>query len=190
VECYGPLLSYAAEHGPKHLAQDAREHSRERLFEYWRAEADTHDYLSRALLRPYVEQLARLGIAPDRDRRARQCPFCGGRPWIAARRPAPDAEAAQRLLYCALCASEWSVGRISCPGCGEADPAKLPSFTEASHAGVRIEACESCGRYVKSIDLTRDAGAIAEVDDLVSIGLDLWASREGFARLEPGLAGL
>jgi formate dehydrogenase maturation protein FdhE len=42
---------------------------------------------------------------------------------------------------------------------------------------------------VKSIDLTLDARAIPEVDDLVSLSLDLWAAREGFTRIEPGLAG-
>jgi FdhE protein len=43
--------------------------------------------------------------------------------------------------------------------------------------------------YVKSIDLTVDAHAIPEVDDLDSISMDLWATSEGFARIEPGLAG-
>ncbi len=55
---------------------------------------------------------------------------------------------------------------------------------------MRIEACESCGGYLKSIDLTLDARPIPEVDDLASLALDLWAAEQGFERLEPGLAGL
>jgi formate dehydrogenase maturation protein FdhE len=55
---------------------------------------------------------------------------------------------------------------------------------------VRIEGCEACRGYVKSIDLTLDARAIPEVDELVSLGMDLWAAREGFRRIEPGLAGI
>jgi FdhE protein len=55
---------------------------------------------------------------------------------------------------------------------------------------VRIEACETCRRYVKSIDLTLEGRAIPEVDDLVSLGMDLWAASEGFERVEPGLAGI
>jgi formate dehydrogenase maturation protein FdhE len=43
---------------------------------------------------------------------------------------------------------------------------------------------------VKSIDLSQDGRLIPEVDELTSIGLDLWAAEEGFARIEPGLAGL
>ena len=94
-----------------------------------------------------------------------------------------------RMLHCALCAFTWQVGRIRCPACGEEDPAKLPQFTAPQHLGVRIEACESCKTYVKSIDLTADARVIPEVDELASVSLDLWAQEEGFERFEPGLAG-
>lgn len=187
------VLRYAAEQGPQLLADEARSRATDggsRLLDYWHSDGAGPDYLSRALLRPYVELLARLSITPDRQRRTRCCPFCGGRPWIAARRPAAEADAALRLLGCALCGGEWPVGRICCPGCGEEDPAKLPSFTEPTHPAVRIEACQTCRRYVKSIDLTLDARAIPEVDDLLSLGMDLWAGREGFTRLEPGLAGI
>jgi len=192
------LLRFAVEQGPELLAEEARKWmgedaslARARLLGFWRADGGgSQDYLSRALLRPYVELLARLGILPDRERRQHLCPVCGGRPWIAARRPAAEADAALRLLGCALCGSDWPVGRIWCPGCGEQDPEKLASFTEKTHPAVRIEACQTCRRYVKSIDLTLDAHVIPEVDDLVSVGMDLWAAREGFARLEPGLAGI
>jgi formate dehydrogenase maturation protein FdhE len=55
---------------------------------------------------------------------------------------------------------------------------------------VRIEACETCRRYVKSIDLSQDARPIPEVDDLVSLSTDLRAAEQGFERIEPGLAGI
>jgi len=197
----GILLRFAAEHGPPALAEEAQEREREegsearsRLRAWWSGDRETEeDYLSRALLRPYVEVLARLKIAPDRRGRPGHCPFCGGSPWIAARRaPLHSARAedgARRLLGCALCGGEWPLGRILCPACDEGDPAKLPSFQSPSYPAVRIEACETCRRYVKSIDLTGDARAIPEVDDLVSLGMDLWAAKQGLARIEPGLAG-
>ena len=53
-----------------------------------------------------------------------------------------------------------------------------------------MEACETCHRYVKSVDLTLDARAVPEVDELRSLSLDLWAIERGYVRLEPGLAGL
>jgi FdhE protein len=94
------------------------------------------------------------------------------------------------MLGCALCGTEWMFQRILCPSCFEEDPRRLPSFSSDRHVNVRVEACETCRRYVKSLDLSLDARPIPEVDDLLSISLDLWASEEGFTRLEPGLAGI
>jgi FdhE protein len=105
-------------------------------------------------------------------------------------RGARESEGAARSLVCGLCGLEWSFNRILCPACFENDPQKLPHFTEASHTTVRIEACETCGRYVKAIDLGKDARAVPEVDDLRSISVDLWAMEQGYARIDPGLAGL
>jgi FdhE protein len=99
-------------------------------------------------------------------------------------------EGARRLLACALCGGEWPFGRVLCPACGEQDPIRLPSFSTEAHPAVRLEACETCRRYVKSLDLSEDARPIPEVDDLVSLSMDLWAENEGFVRIEPGLAGL
>jgi formate dehydrogenase maturation protein FdhE len=192
------LLRFASEHGPPALAGQARARGGEdrsvacaRLVAWWDGgRGSGEDYLSRALLRPYVEVLARLGVAPDRRHRPGHCPACGGAPWIAARRAESDGDGARRSLGCALCGGEWIINRIRCPCCAEEDPSKLPSFQTEAYPTARIEACETCRRYVKSIDLTVDARALPEVDDLVSLGLDLWAAREGFTRIEPGLAGL
>jgi formate dehydrogenase accessory protein FdhE len=191
------LLHFAADHGPRDLAEAARLRLQEasssmsaRLAARWAPEAGAPlDYLSRAALRPYVELLAHLRVPPDRPRHLRACPFCGGLPWIAARRAEAEGEGAGRHLGCPLCGGEWRVNRVCCPCCAEEDPARLPAFASASCPAVRIEACETCGAYVKSIDLTLDARAIPEVDDLASLAFDLWAAREGFQRIEPGLAG-
>jgi len=198
VERAGEIIRYAADSGPPVLAAQARARGDDersvacaRLLAWWDGGlGSSEDYLSRALLRPYVEVLARRGIAPDRVHRPGHCPACGGAPWIAARRAESDGDGARRSLGCALCGGEWSINRIRCPCCAEEDPARLPSFQSDAHPTARIEACETCRRYVKSIDLTLDARALPEVDDLVSISLDLWAAREGFTRIEPGLAGL
>jgi formate dehydrogenase accessory protein FdhE len=191
------LLRYAADRGPAPLAETARRRreeelslTRSRLLAYWSGEARTaDDYLSRALLRPYAEVLADARVTPDRLHRADHCPFCGGLPWIAARRSASNMDGAQRLLGCALCGGEWLLARIHCPSCQEENPEKLPSFQSDAHPFVRIEACETCHRYLKSIDQTEDARSIPEVDDLLSLAMDLWAVEQGFTRIEPGLAG-
>jgi formate dehydrogenase maturation protein FdhE len=198
VEPLRMVHRHAAELAPPILAAVARERLSEaaevaqaRLGVYWNGTRDDReDFLSRAALRPYVEVLVRNRVPVDRPKVGRVCPHCGGQPWVAARRPQPNTHGAQRLLVCALCGSEWVVNRILCPACGEEDPAKLPAFNTDRYPSVRIEACETCHRYVKSIDLSVDGKAIPEVDDLVSVGMDLWAAEQGFARIEPGLAGV
>jgi FdhE protein len=195
------LWAYAAGQGPAALAEQARARAADdeavglsRLLAWWSGDLPTaEDYLSRAALRPYVELLAERIIHPSRPHPPRHCPFCGGAPWIAWRKAQAGeagSEGAQRRLGCGLCGGDWPGGRIQCPCCGESDPVKLPVFQSDGHAGVRIEACEACRSYVKSIDLTVDARPIPEVDDLLSLALDLWASEQGFTRLEPGQAGL
>ncbi len=57
-------------------------------------------------------------------------------------------------------------------------------------SGARLEGCETCGRYTKSIDRSTDMRRIPEVDDVATLGLDLWAEEQGMTRGEPGLLGL
>jgi formate dehydrogenase accessory protein FdhE len=204
VDAMHGLLRFAAEAAPPELAAVARERTQEdptllrsRFASSWTGKTARHiDYLSRALLRPYLEMLAVLHIRPDEftpppaESRTESCPFCGGPPWIAARRAAPDSDGAPRYLGCALCGGQWTVNRLRCPACSEENPDKLPCFRSDRYPAARIEACETCRSYVKSLDLTEDGRLIPEVDDLVSLAMDLWAIEEGFTRIEPGLAGV
>jgi formate dehydrogenase maturation protein FdhE len=189
-----PVLDYCARSAPPELAADAREMLAAgfdgRVRAYW--ETGEFDYLARAALQPYVRMLRETGQSPGRGVSG-TCVFCGSGAWIASRRipPGPGTGEGQlRMLHCALCAFAWQVGRIRCPSCGEEDPEKLPSFTAPQHIGVRVEACESCKAYIKSVDLSLDARRVPEIDDLVSLSMDLWATEQGYARMEPGLAGL
>ena len=68
-------------------------------------------------------------------------------------------------------------------------PLLWASFGSETHPTVRIEACETCRRYVKSIDLTVDARAIPEVDDLVSVGMDLGRKSRATPALRRGWRG-
>jgi hypothetical protein len=198
-----PILRYAGKSGPPGLRAEvdaARDPAAldERLLAWWRtSRAGRTDYLARAVLRPYGETLAAGGVTtePITATAATRpvfgaCTHCGGPPWIAWRRSGAGDEAAQRFLGCGLCGSERTLGRIACAACGETDPAKLAVFQTERHKAIRIEACDSCLRYVKSIDLTIDGRAVPEIDDLTALSLDLWAADQGYERLEPSLAGV
>ena len=198
LDLFAPLLTFAAEKGPSELAEaaktrhaDSDETALARLAVYWSGEREAReDYLSRAFLRPWAETLAIHGVALERPRHEGHCPACGNGAVVSVRREVPESMGAARSLVCALCGTEWPFSRIRCAACGEDDPAKLPSFRAEAHPAVRIEVCETCKRYVKSIDLTLDARPLPEVDDLASLTMDLWAIEEGWTRLEPGWAGI
>lgn len=192
------ILAYIAAKGPGALAAAAKGRDvDEGLAAFWRGgRSGATDYLARARLRPWVTVLAASGVKPEPGATTGngldgRCDFCGGLAWIAARRPTPGGnESATRYVGCALCGSEQPVARIACASCGEQNPEALPNFQSDKHAGVRIEACSTCRRYVKSLDLTVDGRLIPEVDNLASLSLDLWAVEQGYARIEPGLAGI
>lgn len=192
------IVRFVGEHGPPGLRADVDAYRSEgtgRLLTWWQASrAGRTDYLARALLRPYAETLAASGVSPAPPVRASSgpsaCTRCGGPAWIGWRRSGSGDEAAQRFLGCGICGTECTVGRIACAACDESAPDKLAVYQSERHPAVRIEACDACLRYVKSIDLTVDGLAIPEVDDLRSLAMDLWATEQGYERLEPSLAGV
>jgi formate dehydrogenase accessory protein FdhE len=192
------LLHAAADKGPEQLAVAARMRrdedpatSRTRLLVFWAGDIDARqDYLARALLRPYAELLRAHGITPDRLHSRGHCPFCGGAAGLSTRTQLPDSEGGLRNLQCTLCGNEWNFNRGCCPSCFEEMPDKLPLFKSDAYPNVLIEACDTCHRYLKAIDLSKDARPIAEVDDLLSLAMDLWCVDEGYTRIEPGLAGI
>ena len=101
-----------------------------------------------------------------------------------------EGDGGKRSLICSLCATEWNFRRILCPGCGEEDVHKLPVYTAGEFDYVRVEACESCHTYLKSIDLTKNGLAVPVVDELATIPLNVWAEQYGYVKLQLNLLSL
>lgn len=119
-----------------------------------------------------------------------QCAPCPGhgRPLCSVLRP--EGEGAKRSLVCAVCFAEWEFNRIRCPACGKENQDKLPVYTAEQLPYIRIEACDSCRSYLKSIDLTKNGLAVPEVDEIAGIALDVWAAGQGYTKIQPNLFGL
>jgi len=66
----------------------------------------------------------------------------------------------------------------------------LPVYTASQFEHVRVEACDSCKSYIKTIDLTKNGYAVPIVDELATIPLTLWAQERGYSKLQPNLLGL
>jgi len=194
-------LSTVEEHAPTALAESARQMALlpteswiANLEAYWK-HAGIYDqqvgafaqFLPRGFLEPYAE--FRGGLTPRAPLvgTTRLCPVCGSRPLLGVLRP--EGDGGKRFLLCSFCAQEWEFRRILCPTCGEEAEDKLPVYVSEDTPHMRVEACDTCKFYLRTIDLTKDGHAIPLVDDLAATPYSLWAHEQGYMRLQPNLLG-
>jgi formate dehydrogenase accessory protein FdhE len=144
-------------------------------------------FLARAFLQPYAEFRAAQTPKPPIVMTMRVCPLCGSRPLLGVLRV--EGDSGKRFLLCSFCSQEWEFRRILCPTCGEEAEGKLPVYVAEQLAHIRVEACDTCKFYLRTVDLTKDGHAIPLVDDLAAIPLTLWAHEHGYSRLQPNLLG-
>jgi hypothetical protein len=146
-----------------------------------------NEFLCRAFMQPYAEFVAGAMLPPNLPMTVCRCPRCNSLPLLAVLRP--EGDGAKRFLQCALCSQEWDFRRIFCAFCGEEEERKLPVFVSEQFPHIRVESCQTCKRYLRSIDLTKDGNAIPLVDDLSAIPLSLWAEEQGLRRIQSNLLG-
>jgi FdhE protein len=144
-------------------------------------------FYARVLLQPYAEYLASRGHVHDASARP-MCPFCSSRPVAGVLRG--EGDGGKRWLLCSLCSTEWQYRRVICPGCGEENKEKLPIYTAAEFPAARVDACDTCHTYLKSIDLTKDGHAIPVVDEIATVALNIWAEEHDYVKLETNLLGI
>ncbi|HEY6390270.1 MAG TPA: formate dehydrogenase accessory protein FdhE [Bryobacteraceae bacterium] len=144
-------------------------------------------FYAHVLLQPYAEYLASRGDIPGKAADPR-CPFCNARPVVGVLRG--EGDGAKRWLLCSLCGTEWQYRRVICPNCGEENKDKLPVYLADQIAHVRVDACDTCQTYLKSVDLTKDGHAVPVVDELATVALNIWAEERGYSKFEPNLLGM
>ncbi|HEX3130392.1 MAG TPA: formate dehydrogenase accessory protein FdhE [Thermoanaerobaculia bacterium] len=181
-------LSLIADIAPPPLARSAAELRSDVLEEFWAGGElpAAESLIAWTFLQPYAERIA--DQAGPVETQSALCPLCSRRPQVGVLRQLGDG--AKRSLICSLCATEWEYRRIVCPACGEEDVNKLPVYTAEDLGHVRVEACDTCRHYIKTVDLTKDGRAVPVVDELAAIPLSLWASENGYTKLSPNLLGL
>lgn len=199
---FAPFLSVLEENAPRPLAQSAAELRarnssgwQKLLTEYWRAVPDSPPELAPAealiswiFLQPYAEYLADHTRREPLHATPSSCPLCGSRPLAGVLRP--EGDGGKRFLLCALCSAEWEYRRIVCPACGEEDEKKQAVYLAKEIGHVRVEACDTCRFYLKTVDLTKDGHAVPVVDELAAIPLDLWATEHGYTKIHTNLIGV
>jgi len=195
------FLSLVEQTGPAALAESARQISAlpsdswVSLFTSYWSQAGRYDqqvgsfaqFFPRAFLQPYAELLAAHTPKPPLATTPSVCPLCGARPLLGVLRP--EGDGGKRFLLCSFCLQEWDFRRILCPTCGEEQESKLPVYVAEQFPHIRVEICDTCKFYLRTIDLTKDGNAVPLVDDLAAVPLSFWAHEHGYARLQPNLLG-
>ena len=139
-------------------------------------------------LQPYAEVLADRRAPTALDGTPFNCPLCGGNPIVGVLRS--EGDGAKKSLICMLCAHEWAFRRVYCPGCGEEREPQMAFYSAPEIAHVRVDVCDTCHTYLKSIDLTKTGLAVPIVDELATTPLDLWArGSTGFPQIADQSAG-
>jgi FdhE protein len=190
------FLSLIADIAPPPLARTAAEVGSDVLGEFWRASRQltaAEALIAWTFLQPYAESIADQAAdqAGPVESQGALCPLCSRKPQTGVLRPLGDG--AKRSLICSLCATEWDYRRIVCPACGEEGVDKLPVYVSEGAEDldhVRVEACDTCRHYIKTIDLTKNGRAVPVVDELAAIPLSLWAAENGYTKVSANLLGL
>ncbi|HTV59502.1 MAG TPA: formate dehydrogenase accessory protein FdhE [Verrucomicrobiae bacterium] len=147
----------------------------------------TERLLAWIFVQPYAEYLADQSGQLAVDGTPSTCPRCGSKPIVGVLRR--EGDGAKKSLVCMLCAHEWVFRRIYCPSCGEEREPQMAYYAAPEIAHVRVDVCDTCHTYLKTIDLTKMGLAVPVVDELATIPLDLWAREHGYHKLQINLLG-
>jgi len=190
------ILALAARHGPEALRLHARNLQQEgetgwrRIFESALTDRTNlnplDNFFARACLQPIAENL-QMQLPADINYNKSVCPACGGFPQLSVLKP--EGEGASRWLLCSFCLREWLYRRIVCPWCGEEDKEKLPRYSAEECGHVLVEACDTCKKYLKAVDMTIDGHAEPLVDEAALAVLDVWAADHGYTKIVENLIG-
>ena len=103
------------------------------------------------------------------------CPVCNGEPDFAC-----ITTSGERQLICARCQTRWPTEPFACPFCGEGAKERITSFATPDGT-YRVTACQSCKRYLKTLDGRRAGrGAMPNVDAIATLPLDAVVMQRGF----------
>ena len=184
------LFSLVEKHGPPGLAavaRDLRQQDQHKWREMLNADitgecSEPAQFFPRACLQPLAEYIAsNTDPASFSAYTGPCCPLCISRPQLAVLRP--EGDGAKRSLICSFCLTEWNFRRVVCPACGEQDKDKLPRYSAPEFPHIRLEACDHCKMYLKSVDLSVNGLAVPIVDEIAAAPLDLWAGEHGYSKI-------
>jgi FdhE protein len=109
------------------------------------------------------------------------CPICGSPPSLSIFR-----DEGKRSFACSFCGYEWQTQRLYCPFCNNQDQAKLHYFFSEEEKDYRVDVCDVCKKYLKTVD-TRELKhpVYLLLEQISTLHLDLLAQEQGLKSGSP-----
>jgi len=140
-------------------------------------------FLVRSSTRPSIEagrEQLRGEFDPETWRKTR-CPVCASPPALSLLR----GEGGMRYSLCSCCGCQWKIDRLSCSVCGSREQGALHYFCGEGEDACRIDLCDTCHHYIKTIDYRSLEESDPSLEDLATLHLDVLAARKGYRRAVP-----
>ncbi|OGW40986.1 MAG: hypothetical protein A2010_15985 [Nitrospirae bacterium GWD2_57_9] len=137
------------------------------------------------LSRPWFLVLHDTCPAGQRTWEEGKCPVCNAQPvvtWIG--------EDTARHVSCSVCTTSGQTIKTGCPVCLATDASKQKTLFFEGEEGFRIDTCDRCRSYVKTIDVALVNRWSVPVADLASLPLDIIVQDKGYARRAPNPIGM
>ena len=134
-------------------------------------------------IRPSIEAgvgQVRGEVDPETWRKG-HCPVCDSLPSLSLLK----GEEGRRYLLCSFCGYEWRMDRLCCPACDNRDQESLKYFCGEGEEVFRIDLCDACHHYIKTIDYRNLEESDPCLEDLATLHLDLLAAQKGYRRAVP-----
>ncbi|MGD9973425.1 MAG: formate dehydrogenase accessory protein FdhE [Desulfatirhabdiaceae bacterium] len=105
------------------------------------------------------------------------CPICGSMPGLSTLE-----KEGERSYVCSFCRHVWAAPRLFCAFCSNTDGKTLHYIYSDQESEYRVDACDVCNRYIKTIDMRKTSRRIyPPLEMIATIHLDILASDAGLA---------
>jgi len=103
------------------------------------------------------------------------CPICGSPPILSM-----FGSNGQRFFFCGFCWHKWATQRIYCPFCENTDHNTLHYFDIENEEEHRVDICDKCKKYIKTVDIRKvDREIYPPLEYLSTAHLDIKATEMG-----------
>ncbi len=167
----------------KLLSGGSMEQRMEEIVEKLGLDKHVFSFLIQSSIRPSIEAAVE-GLRSELDPETwlkGYCPMCGSLPSLSLLKE----EVGKRYLLCSFCGYQWRMDRIFCPFCKNKDQESLHYFFGEGEETYRIDLCDKCHQYIKTIDDRNVQESDPVLEDLATLHLDLLASQKGYTRPVP-----